>query len=55
MFVLFGAILGAVIGGTIATRRKGKFLDVLQYAVIYAMIFAVGGLFITIFVHRMAL
>lgn len=54
MFVLLGTLLGAIIGGTIAKRRKGKPLDILQYAVIYAMIFAVIGLFITILVHRIA-
>ncbi len=55
MFVLLGALLGAIIGATIAKRRKGKGLDILQYAVIYAMIFAIIGLFVTILVHRMAL
>jgi uncharacterized membrane protein YgdD (TMEM256/DUF423 family) len=55
MFVLLGALLGAITGVTIAKRRKGKRLDILQYGVIYAMIFAIIGLFVTIIVHRMAL
>ena len=55
MFVLLGALLGAITGATIAKRRKGKPLDILQYGVIYAIIFAMIGLFITIVVHRMAL
>ncbi|MDV4144030.1 MULTISPECIES: hypothetical protein [Shimia] len=55
MFVLLGVLLGAIIGATIAKRRKGKPLDILQYAVIYAMIFAIIGLFLTIAAHRLAL
>ncbi len=54
MFVLFGVVLGALIGALIARKRKGRSLDILQYAVVYAMIFAVIGLFVTIIVHRLA-
>lgn len=54
MFVLVGAILGATIGAMIAKKRKGKPLDILQYAAIYAMAFAIVGLFLTIFIHRIA-
>ena len=55
MFVLFGALIGALTGGTIAKRRGGKRADILQYGFVYAMIFAIIGLFITLFIHRMAL
>ncbi|WP_299350308.1 hypothetical protein [uncultured Shimia sp.] len=54
MIVLGSAILGAILGALQAKKRKGKPLDLLQYAAIYAMIFAVVGLFITIILHRMA-
>lgn len=55
MFVIIGALLGAVLGGTIAKKRGGKRLDILQYAGVYAMIFAMLGIFITLIIHRMAL
>lgn len=55
MIVLVGALLGAIVGALIARKRKGKILDILQYAVVFAMAFAVLGLFVTIFVHRMAI
>ncbi|SFM12797.1 hypothetical protein [Shimia aestuarii] len=54
MFVLFGAILGAIIGGGLAKKRGGKRLDIIQYAAIYAIAFAILGLFLTIFIHRMS-
>lgn len=55
MIVLLGALLGALTGGTIAKRRGGKKPDILQYAVIYAMIFAILGLFITLIIHRFSI
>lgn len=55
MIVLVSALLGALTGGTIAKRRGGKRLDILQYGAVYAMFFAIIGLFITIFIHRMAI
>lgn len=54
MFVVVGALLGALTGALIAHRRKGRWLDILQYAVVYTMVFAVLGLFATIIVHRLA-
>jgi len=53
MLVMTGAILGAVGGGLLAWRRKGKRADILLYAVVFAMIFAVAGLFATLILHRM--
>ncbi|RKT34051.1 hypothetical protein BXY70_0054 [Roseovarius halotolerans] len=52
MIVILGAILGAVSGALIAKRRKGRVADILQYAFVYALIFALAGLFITLIVHR---
>ncbi|MEP2530648.1 hypothetical protein [Shimia sp.] len=54
MFVIIGIILGAIIGGSLAKKRGGKRLDILQYAATYAIGFAILGLFITIFAHRMS-
>lgn len=55
MFVVIGGFLGAILGGLTARRRKGNRADIAQYAVVYAMGFALIGLFVTIFVHRMSL
>lgn len=55
MFVLAGMIFGGIGGALLARRRKGKLADIAQYAFVYAMIFALLGLFVTIFVHRAAL
>ena len=55
MIVLGAALLGAIIGGMTASRRKGGRLDIAQYAAGYAIAFALLGLFITLFVHRAAL
>jgi len=55
MIVLLGAFLGALTGALVAKRRKGKLADILQYAFVYCLIFALAGLFITIFVHRLSL
>lgn len=52
MIVLIGAILGALTGGLIARRRKGKTADILQYAFVYALMFALAGLFLTLMIHR---
>ena len=52
MIILLAAIAGAAIGGTIAKRRKGQWPDILQYATVYAMAFALVGLFATLLLGR---
>jgi len=52
MIILFGAILGAIFGALKARRRKGKLADIAQYAFIYAVLFALIGLFISIIITR---
>ncbi|WP_164989190.1 hypothetical protein [Roseovarius sp. A46] len=52
MIVIIGAILGAAGGGLIAWRRKGKLADILLYAFVYGLIFALAGLFLTLILHR---
>lgn len=55
MLVFIGAVIGAIIGGTIAKKRGGKTLDIVQYVGIYALAFALVGMVATLIVHRMAL
>jgi len=55
MIILFAAIIGAVLGATKARRRKGRTADILQYAAIYGLMFALIGLFATLLIHRAAL
>jgi predicted lysophospholipase L1 biosynthesis ABC-type transport system permease subunit len=52
MIIIVGAILGAGIGGVIAWRRKGRLPDILLYAVVYGLLFALGTLFATLILHR---
>lgn len=53
MFVIGGFLLGAIGGGLRAKARGGKVADVLQYAFVHALIFALIGLFLTIYLGRM--
>ena len=48
----YGFILGCAIGGFQAVRRKGNFLDILQYMAGYGIAFALLGLFAGIFWAR---
>ncbi|MCE0504242.1 MULTISPECIES: apolipoprotein acyltransferase [unclassified Roseivivax] len=48
MIVIIAALLGALIGGLTARRRKGDRFDILQYSAIYAIAFALLGLIGTI-------
>ena len=52
MIVIFGALMGAIIGGATARRRKGNWVDVAQYAVVYAIAFALLGLVVTIAIEK---
>lgn len=51
-FALIGALLGAITGSLIAYRRKGKLADILQYGFVFAVIFALAGLFIALIILR---
>lgn len=53
MIILLGAICGAGLGAFVAYRRKGRLADILQYAFVYALIFALGALFLAIFIDRL--
>jgi len=54
MIVIAGLLIGAVWGALLARRRKGNRFDVLQYAVIYAIVFALLGMIATVAIDRMA-
>lgn len=54
MIVIAAAILGAFLGWRRATQLGGNRRDRAQYAVAYALGLAVLGVFVTLFVHRMA-
>lgn len=55
MIVISAAVFGALLGAMVASRRKGKPLDILQYAAGYGIPFAMLGLFVTLIVHRSAM
>lgn len=52
MIVIICAIAGACIGGMLARQRKGRVADILQYAFVYMLIFALIGLFATLIIDR---
>jgi len=53
MIVLFSFVIG-VIGGVLRARsRGGNRMDMAQYGAIYGMIFAIFGVFLTIFLGKM--
>ncbi|MFW2541815.1 apolipoprotein acyltransferase [Primorskyibacter sp. 2E107] len=54
MIVILFALLGAVLGGVTAARRKGTTPDIAQYAVVYAIVCALLGLMLTIGVEKLA-
>ncbi|WP_372603568.1 apolipoprotein acyltransferase [Actibacterium sp.] len=54
MIVIAGFIIGALWGGLTAKRRGGKVADVAQYAIAFALAFALLGLLVTIVIERLA-
>jgi hypothetical protein len=54
MVVIASLILGAILGGVTAARRGGQRLDILQYAAGFGIAFCLLGVFLTIFIERMA-
>jgi hypothetical protein len=53
MFVIGGVILGAVTGGLTARRRGGKRADIAHWAAVWAILFGLAGLFVTLVLDRM--
>ncbi len=54
MIVLASTIVGVILGLTSAKRRNGNRLDLLQYAAGYGIAFALLGVFLTLFLERLA-
>ncbi|MFN3824710.1 MAG: hypothetical protein ACK4RN_12075 [Pseudorhodobacter sp.] len=54
MIVIAGIFLGAAFGARTALKRGGQRLDALQYAAAFGIAFGLLGLFVTIFIERMA-
>ena len=52
MIVIGGALIGAILGGMTAARRKGNGFDIAQYAAGYAIAFALLGLLATILIEK---
>ena len=53
MDVLLVAAFGVVIGGFSAKRRGGNGKDIAQYAAVFAIIFALAGLILSILYTRL--
>lgn len=53
MIVIVLGVLGALIGGFTARRRRGNRKDIAQYAAGYAMAFMIVGMVLTVIVDRM--
>lgn len=54
MIVIAGVVFGAVWGAMLARRRKGRVLDIVQYAAIHAIVFGLLGLVLTIIIEKLA-
>ena len=52
MIVIAMALIGAVMGGRTAAKRNGSKADIAQYAVGYAIAFALAGIAITLVAER---
>lgn len=52
IYPLSGLLIGAVLGALGAQRRGGKVLDLLQWGAVLAMIGAMLGLFVLVFIER---
>jgi hypothetical protein len=53
MFVIGGLVLGAISGGFAARQRGGKRADIAQWAAVWAILFGLLGLFLTLLLDRM--
>ncbi|MFD0857784.1 hypothetical protein [Roseovarius aquimarinus] len=52
MIVILAALVGALIGALVARRRKGRPADIAQFAFVYALVFGLAALFVTILIQR---
>lgn len=54
MIVIAGVIGGGIFGARIARKREGTRADMAQYAAGYGIALGLLGLFVTIFIERLA-
>ena len=54
MILIATLLIGGFLGWRHAARLDGNRMDKAQYAAVYAMLFAVAGLFLTLMIDRMA-
>ncbi|WP_298499438.1 hypothetical protein [uncultured Maritimibacter sp.] len=52
MIILAFTVFGVLLGVLQARKRRGKPLDLAQYGAVYGMIFAILGVFVTVFLSR---
>ncbi|MCR8546984.1 apolipoprotein acyltransferase [Salipiger sp. P9] len=52
MIVIAGVLIGAILGGLTARRRKGNAADIAQFVVAYAIAFGLLGLVVTIVIEK---
>ena len=53
MIVIAALILGAIYGVYAASRKGGNRLDKAQYGAVFAIIFALVGLFVTVAIDKL--
>ncbi|MCV2864712.1 hypothetical protein [Defluviimonas sp. WL0075] len=53
MIIAAGFVLGALLGWMAARKRQGNRFDKVQYTLVYAIIFTILALFVTLFIDRM--
>lgn len=53
MIVITSLIAGAVFGTFSARRRGGNRLDMLQYGAVFAIVFGLLGMFVTLAIEKM--
>jgi Na+/H+ antiporter NhaC len=51
-YIAGGAAFGALLGAGIAKRRGGRLADLLHYAAVLAIAFALVGLFVSVIIGR---
>lgn len=51
-YVLGGALLGAALGAFVARRRGGRPVDMAHYGTVLAILFALIGLFLSVWLGR---
>lgn len=52
MIVIILGVVGAVLGGFTARKRRGNRKDIAQYAAGYAMAFMIVGMVLTVLIDR---